>query len=208
MSLKKKMEQLNWTQTDKIIIATVNIDEKVLKFSLEKKIINNLINHTPRIYYFKLNYKGKTYDYIADFNGLKPLVRLSKTLSIKIKSNKPNHIKSVSEFGNYVIARGESFMDRYMGISGWQTQEYNFELIVLDEANKPIINKITSQIIEETNTIQQKDLKTLVEQKTTSLSPETQKCKNCGAETMSNIDVCPNCFALLTNAENDVDFAI
>lgn len=201
------MNQLSWTQTDKIVIASVEIDDIILKFPIENKIINNLINHTPKVYYFKVNYDGSEYNYIADFDGLKPVVRNAQKLSVKIKMNKSVDKVSLAEFCYYTIARGESFMERYMGIKGWQTQEYNFKIIKLDEANKPIKNQTQPENLILQNTITEEHKSTKPQ---STIIPDNNiiKCSSCGFETSTNIDVCPNCFTLLVEGEDDVDFAI
>lgn len=201
------MNQLSWTQTDQIVIAKVEIGDLILKFPIENKIINNLINHTPKVYYFKVNYDGTEYDYIADFNGLKPVVRNAQKLSVKIRMNKPVDKANLAECCYYTIARGESFMERYMGIKGWQTQAYNFKIIKLDEANKPINNKTQPENFIPHNTIAKEHNST--ERRITKISDnKIIKCSSCGFEIFTNIDVCPNCFALLVEGEDDVDFAI
>lgn len=201
------MKELNWQQTDKIVIGTVEVDERIIKFSIENRIINNLINHTPRVYFFKLNYEGKEYDFIANFNELKPIVRKSSKLSVKVKTEKKIDNKSILDFGFYTIARGESFMERFMGIKGWQTQEYNFKLVLLDEKNKPEKTetpKVDNPIKKEQHT------STIVESenKSTNVEPTNFKCEKCGHEITTDLDVCPSCFNLLIPLEKDVDFTI
>ncbi len=209
------MELISWTQTDKIVIASAPIEQNVIKFKIESKIINNIVNHTPPIFFFKVVFEGKTYDFIIDFTGLKPVIKQSQKLSFKVKTDKPAEKAKVASSNYYCIARGESFMERFLGIEGWQAQEYNFGIFLLDEQNtEPVLDKPEGDINTKfsTPTNFQKEQEEQVSVSLKAKSKETfapiNECKNCGTKVSDDIDICPNCFENLFTPEKDVDFAL
>ncbi len=203
------MKDLNWKQTDKIVIASAEINDKIIKFSIENKIINHLINNTPKVYVFKVEINNEKFDYIVDFQELKPVVAKAKKLSFKVKSKDTNEAKNVQAYGYYAIARGESFMERYLGIDGWQAQEYKFKIILLDEQNKPDKTVEQKQVATPPPPPVNKQKAPVVQKEIVKeVKNEAVKCQFCGNDISVDLDICPHCFKLLIPAEKDVDFAL
>ena len=216
------LESLNWEQTNKNIFVTVKHEDKNIKFKIEDRLILHLIGNSPKIYFFTINIKNNKLEFLADFSALKPIIKSRGKLSFKVKVSEKEDIIEENSFGNYVIARGESFHERFLGVDGWQTQEYLFSLIPLEQQNivakqqevkqniKKIETKTVNKVVEQT-----KDITTPppIPPITPSISHKEQKskfqeCVHCGNILISEFDTCPYCFKLILQPEEGVDFAI
>ena len=208
------LEPLNWKQTNKNVFVTVKFDKKSIKFKLDDRIIFHLIGNSPKIYFFTVNIGDKKLDFLADFSALKPIIKSSGKLSFKIKSSSKSEVSEVSTFGNYVIARGESFHERFLGVKGWQPQEYLFNIIPLEQKNIQTIPHATEQ----SPTLPETEIKSTKIIKQTTQPTETishkeekskfQECPKCGNVVTSDFDTCPHCFNSILVPEKDVDFAL
>lgn len=207
------MNQIEWTQNDRIVVASANIEEKIVKFKIEKKIINNLINHTPPVYFINIHKGGKIYEFLVDFSGLRPIIMQQTKLSYTIKKTKKTAKRPISINEYYTIARGESFQDRFLSFNGWQTQEYHFEFILLDENDNEIaplssVSATPDPDRDTENIISKENKKPLKVSGIQADKLTTHECNECGTKVSIDVDICPNCFKNFFEAEKDVDFAL
>lgn len=211
------LEQLIWEQTKKNVFVSIKYENKDIKFKLDDRILMNLIGNSPKVYFFTINIGEDKLEFLADFTNLKPIVKSSGKLKFKVKSASSNIISEVSTFGNYVIARGESFYDRFLGVKGWQAQEYLFNLIPLelkDSVVKIEEKKQPTTILQETK---QTEIVPEIVKKTTQIKEtipqkteksKFQECPQCGNLITSDFDYCPHCFKSTIQPEKGIDFAI
>ncbi len=201
------MEQIDWIQ-DKHSFAFFIIKQNndSFRIKIEPKIIGMLVSHSPKIFYVELNIDNKSSIYIVDFSDLKPIVSQTKKLKIKIKSNKTEEKAIVQPKTNYYkISRGESFMERFLGINGWQAQEFAFPFApdkqsTTEKDNNYSISTKASDSNQAPSAVKTNNNKPL--------SNNIRTCKNCGyIVSDDNVDYCPNCFEPLFEAEEGVDFA-
>ena len=211
------LQALNWKQTDKNIFVTAKIKDENIKFKIDDRIIHFLIGNSPKIYFFTININNNKFDFLADFSTLRPIIKSSGKLSFKIRVSEKKEIREETAFGNYVIARGESFHKRFLGADGWQTQEYLFGIIPLEQKNIDTKPQITKQNPTKptTNTVSKvvepiKQTPTSSTEKITHKEQKSkfQECSTCGNVITSEFDTCPYCFNSILEPEKDVDFAI
>lgn len=213
------MEQLNWEQTQNNLFVIIEHKGKKIKFKIDDRILIPLIANTPRFYDFIVTIDSVKTEYEVDFNDLKPIVKSTGKLKISSNKNVAQIVEVSNSFGTYVIARGESYMERFLGVNGWQTQEYFFGIIPLDEKLIPQMNKTQEKIIQKENekikenNPQLNNISTNLEKvdvivnKSVNAS-KLQECKKCKNIVPSDFDMCPFCFSQLIELEEGVDFII
>ncbi len=219
------MKELNWKQTNRLVIATVELENKTIKFKIDNRIVNYLVEHTPKVFFFKIKIDGKSEKLMANFAKLKPIVSKSSKLSVKIASKKNVQEENIDSGNYYSIARGESFMEKYLGVEGWQSQEYKFKLTMLDEKidiekqqkEKKVTTKhqvfkgpkeASQRQSHKINIKQDKTTTAKTEQESKKVEQNAQKCPYCQSTIPSDLDICPICFEVMEKAPDDVDFMV
>jgi len=115
-------------------------------------------------------------------------------------------------------------MERFLGVKGWQTQEYFFGIIPLDEKLIPQINVTpetnTQNEVVKNNIVTEKIIPPIDKNISANLentevivnnltnSSKLQECKKCHNIISSDFDMCPYCFTQLIELEEGVDFVI
>lgn len=181
---------IQWEQNEAFVLIKAQADDKSVVFRLDDDAIIHLINNTPRIYYFILYYGGKVYEDVINFDNLQPIIKRQTKLSIKVQqtSKQETSVQTTTD-GYYVILRGESFLERCLSKSGWQTQEYRFSFALWDLKNfekkiKDIpIKQEENQVVEEPKIV----------------------CSNCNAVLEFDYEICPVCFTYRIKREPDVE---
>ncbi len=216
-------EQLNWEQKNDNVFIKFQIAEKEITFKLDDRILIHLIGNSPKIYFFKIFVAEFETEYLIDFSHLKPVIKSSGKLSVKFKTNQKVEPKKSFDFGKYTIARGESYQERFLGVEGWQPQEYFFNLIPLEQSNnisKPLVDnnfEIQTEKVDFKATDNSKQPEVLSNQEVKTVEPvkeqpeevsKFKECPICGNIVFSDFEYCPHCFASFIKPEKDVDFAI
>lgn len=190
---------ITWEQNEAMVLISCEINQKVIKFRMEESIIQYITNSTPKVFYFSLNYQENQIQEIINFDELKPIFKKQAKLSVTIKTSVPQNQKQSISDGYYSIARGESFMERFLGMQGWQNQEYKFAIKLYDEKVveqkeivEPIIEKTADNLTNQNVQKQQTEI----------------KCNSCGSILEQTYDICPICFTKITAEEKDVDIAL
>lgn len=208
------MEHLQWTQNNENVFLIVDTNNNKLNIKIEPKILSILVSHSPKIFYLHINLNKENLSYMIDFTDLKPIIKQQSKLKIQVKSK--NDIKAQSLFqpesNFYKISRGESFMERYLGINGWQSQEFAFpfepdkdKILEQQNSQEHKISTKFSEINQPKEHLQKDSPKLNIQKQSNS---NIQECKKCGFIIADNIDYCPKCFAPFFEAEKDVDFSI
>lgn len=205
------MEHIEWTQDKNNVFFIINDNNnEKKKIKLEPKIVSILVAHTPKIFYVDINIDKKDLNFIVDFSKLKPIIKKAKKLKVSVKSKIIKDASIIQPNENfYKISRGESFMERYLGINGWQAQEFAFPFVAQKDVQKnenppEISTKYTS--INQPKDKPKEQVKTNI--KAESEKQNLQECKNCGTIISDNIDYCHNCFEPLFEPQEGVDFTI
>jgi len=194
------METVEWRQKDENVIIFLKTQGKEKEIKLDSKLINFILAQTPRILFFYLYESGQKYSFMADFKGLKPIIRSQSKLKITLKTaNTVNEtIQKPDKY--YVIARGESYQDRYLSPQGWQVQEYPYSLEVSD--------KKVEETIKQTTNIQSEQWEETKGTLSKTTAPDSKICPNCKKRIPIELDTCPLCFTNFTKPEKGVDFVL
>jgi NADH pyrophosphatase NudC (nudix superfamily) len=206
------MEDLKWTQAGSIVSFSLMIENEEKIFRVNPKIVNFLASHTPKIFYFDVYYKSKKFHFLADMRSMKPVIAPASRLSVRISSKKNIDDRRKDNFEDYfTISRGESFSDRFLGINGWQTQEYRFELKQSVNTENVDLNDKNFDVRTKIQTIRPESFKSEEKEKVSlkiQSEQKAKKCKNCGAIIDDDVDFCPHCFSPLFDKEDGVDYAL
>lgn len=205
-------QELNWKQNNnEVIIELTSETGEQIRFMLEDTGINHLAGNTPKFYIFYIKLKNEEEkEYFVDFNTLKSVVSLQNNLKITLttsKNKKANKkYKGLKAKGMYSIARGESFYERFLSISGWNRQKSYFDLFDENEISKTSANKIINE------TDNKKAINNL--KATTDIPAQKQKkseytnCSNCNVKINNKFDICPYCGAENYKVNDNVDIMI
>ncbi len=209
------MEKLIWEQNKNNVFVSIEHQEKKITFKLDEKILLHLIGNSPKIFYFSINIQNSRKDYLADFGGLKPIIKSRNKLKVSMKSTVTTTQQNKNSIGKYTIARGESFYERFLGVKGWQTQEYLFDIVPTEKNIVPVDKNITEKETKTTVKIEQikvsgqaaKPAAPKIKFKSESKNKFVE-CGECGNIIASELDICPHCFALNIEVEKDIDLTI
>lgn len=208
------MEQIQWTQNNENVYFIVEVNNDKLNIKIEPKILSILVSHSPKIFYLDINLNNENLSYMIDFSELKPIIKKQNKLKVQVKTK--NDIKAQSLFqpesNFYKLSRGESFMERYLGINGWQSQEFAFpfdpekeKIVEQQNSQEHKISTKFSEINQAKEHLHEKSPKLNIQKES---KGNIQECKKCGFIVADNVDYCPKCFSPFFDAEKDVDFAI
>ena len=127
------MEFLTWMQdSDGLHVTVVSKDGKEGCFNIGKQLINLLLAGTPKIYdvFVKFNDSPSECACKLDLSDLKPYISKTNGLKIPIrKKSFSNFASSDQIIGRYCLARGESYQERFLNQSNWQSQRIYFDVI-------------------------------------------------------------------------------
>lgn len=213
------MQELVWKQKRQNVFITIELNEKKIMFKLDERLIIHLIGNSPKVYFLTVNLEKESIQFLANFTDLKPVIKTSGKLKLSIKTSTPKKTTQVSTFGNYTIARGESFYERFLGVEGWQAQKYLFNLIPLDQ--KDVVKEIketktqptelkekgTKKHVEET-VIEKIDVPEIPPIKETEQKSKFLECPKCQNIISTDFDICPHCFNSIVKIEEEVDLII
>lgn len=186
---------ITWTQNESITLLEVNFGNEIIKFRLSNDLIPYLVNNTPRVFYVYVFYKNQNISELVNFEGLKPYVRQTSKLTIKVPASADGTFNQVSTSGSdgfFIIKRGDVYEDKFLGPNGWQIQEYRHSFILWEKQQNE--NFFTSPL----------------QQTTQSLKTPTQNfiCPSCGEELEMKYSYCPVCFKIFSDPVADVDFLL
>lgn len=196
------MKLVEWKQIQDAVFISLKTDKGNKEIRLNPKVINYILAQTPKILFIYLYDSGQKYTFMADFKGLQPIVGHQSKLKITVKSN----IQAEQTFQKpekyYVIARGESYQDRYLSPQGWQIQEYPFSI---DDEIKEKERQITSEKLDEQNFSQNSEPTETLKQ---TAPPDSKICPYCNQKIPIELSTCPFCFHSLQSPEQGVDFIL
>lgn len=196
------MKLVEWNQIKDIVLITLETDTEKKEVKLDPKIINYILAQTPRILSFYFYDSGQKYVFMADFKGLKPIVGSQSKLKISLKTNSSVEQTFRKPEKYYVIARGESYQDRYLSPKGWQIQEYPF---AIEDEFKKTEEPIVSEKINEQNFSQNSEHTETLKQ---TAPADSIICPHCNQRIPIELSTCPLCFHSLEAAEQGVDFIL
>ena len=194
------VKQLDWEQNFAEIIIKLPQPDRLLNFTIDKRLINHLVSNSPKVVTFFVEMQNqKEEEYLVDFEGIKPLTTLDNKLKVKI-SDKNIELELEQNFtvlGKYCIARGESHFARHISENGWQNQRKYFNVYASEEV------KFKTKIFEEKLKKEQDDKAAVVKKQledeaakiTTKKSKLTQCINPDCKQVIPNIPVCPYCGA-------------
>ncbi len=190
------MKKLDWRQESNNIYIELPVSENETKeILLDERIIKYLLAQTPRIFFIQFYTNGQKKEFLIDFKNLRPVISKKKKLKVTVKTQQTVTNRAL-QGGYFVIARGQSFAERFLSPSGWKMQEYHF----------PISEKTEQK---QQTTEPQKQPEAVLQHKTQQkATPNSKQCPQCKADVPFDLDYCPHCFYSFINKEKDVDFAI
>lgn len=120
------MDSLAWQQdADGLHVMASDGNGGQCRFTIDNSLINYLLAGTPRIYHVFLRMNGNDNDecYVLDLGCLRPVIQKTNALKLSLgKKSAPRNVASGVPVGRYCLARGESYHDRFLSVSGWQSQ--------------------------------------------------------------------------------------
>jgi hypothetical protein len=190
-------QQIEWEQNNSEVIVKLPQTDRILNFTLDKRLINHLVSNSPKVVLLHIEMNNLAEEsYFVDFEGLKPLTTLDNKLKVKIsEKHEVEELElSFTSLGKYCIARGESHFARHISENGWQHQRKYFNLYAAEEF------KFKTKIFEDNlkKAQEEKDAaKKKVEEEQAKAPVKKSKlseCKNPACkQVIPNIPVCPYC---------------
>ncbi|GEM_PF-3104781 len=192
-------KQIDWEQNISEIILKLPQTDRILNFTIDKRLINHLVGNSPKVVVLCVEMQNqKEQEFLVDFEGLKPLTTLDNKLKVKI-SDKNITVELENNFtvlGKYCFARGESHFARHISENGWQHQRKYFNVYAAEEV------KFKTKLYEEKlkNEKDQKTAESIKKKaeseaaKTTIKKSKLSQCINPDCkQVIPNIPVCPYC---------------
>lgn len=144
------MDSLKWEQNNAgLHIYVPASDGSTAKFTISTSQINQLHAGTPRIYnvFARFNNDNDESVYILDLEQLKPVIQKSSGLTLSLGKSKPKTTAYEGQsVGRYCLARGESYQDRFLTVSGWKSQRTYYDMYPsnaqpLSQPSKPTVQQ-------------------------------------------------------------------
>ncbi len=177
------------------VICNIEIDGKAISLKLNRKILPYLVNHTPRLFFFNIYLGDRKYTKLLDLSNLSILPEEgNKKLRVVLKRE---FNRGVVQGDRYSIARGESFIERYLSPNGWQKQEYFYPLGEAD-----------TEISKDDFRNKESKLRRVVDRRQVGKKSAFRECPYCGAILSSELDYCPYCQRFIGEQDDKVDLTI
>ena len=126
------MDSLKWEQNNAgLHIFVPAPDGTVAKFTISTSQINQLQAGTPPVYnvFVRFNSANDEQTYILDLLQLRPVIQKSSGLTLSLgKSKQKSTSYEGQPVGRYCLARGESYQDRFLTVSGWKSQRTYYDM--------------------------------------------------------------------------------
>ena len=126
------MDSLKWEQNNAgLHIFVPAPDGTVAKFTISTSQINQLQAGTPPVYnvFVRFNSANDEQTYILDLLHLRPVIQKSSGLTLSLgKSKQKSTAYDGQPVGRYCLARGESYQDRFLTVSGWKSQRTYYDM--------------------------------------------------------------------------------
>jgi hypothetical protein len=195
------VKQLEWEQNNAEIIIKLQQPDRILNFTIDKRLINHLVNNSPKLVSLYVEMQNqKEEEYLVDFEGIKPLTTLENKLKFTVSEKNPESEleQNFTILGKYCIGRGESHFARHISENGWQHQRKYFNVYASEEV------KFKTKLFEEKQKKEQDDKAAAAKKKveeevaktTTTKKSKLTQCTNPACkQVIPNIPVCPYCGA-------------
>lgn len=142
------MDSLNWRQDSKGL--HVNVDCGVngrAEFTIGNSHINFLLAGTPRMYlvFLKMNDSDQEQQFILDLDLLRPVITKANGLKISLaKKTTSQKTGNTAVVGRYCLARGESYHERFLSDTGWQSQRVYLDVYAVPAAADAAVSDVTT----------------------------------------------------------------
>lgn len=180
------MDSLNWVQNaDGLQVTAVSPNNVCGKFVVRNSFIKYLLACTPRIFFVFIKFSDSDAEqtYLLDLTDIKPVI--SKQNGLKIVLGKKSSGSGLSDgaavVGRFCIARGESYQERFLNDTGWQSQRVYFDVCDNDSSRQPNQNTIAAEPEPQAAEAPKAPMGKL------------KVCEFCGEIYPSQLDVCPFC---------------
>jgi hypothetical protein len=191
-------KQLEWEQNISELIIKLQQPDRVLNFTVDKRLINHLVSNSPKVVSLYIEMQNqKEEEFLVDFEGIKPLTTLDNKLKYKVSDKNPEVEleQNFTVLGKYCIGRGESHFARHISENGWQHQRKYFNVYASEEVKfktKLFEEKLKKQQDEKAATARKK-----AEEEAAKITVKKSKLTECVnpacKQVIPNIPVCPYC---------------